>query len=134
MKMSREELSQKLKDIIAEVTGFETEEIGDNDSLSEDIGIESFDIVDINFRVEEVFGIKMGEDTFWNFRGIFENPELIDENNTLTLEGIRDFKRRVPNLDISGEIEKSAKIGFTEMLGKVRVSHFIDFLEMSQGK
>ena len=131
MRMSRSEVSDKLKEIIAEVTGFEPDEIGDDDSLSEDIGIESFDIVDINFRVEEVFGVEMGEGVFWNVRNMFEDPELIDENNMLTVKGIREIKKRVPNIDDGGEIEAEGKISFTDMLAKIRVRHFIDFLEKS---
>ena len=131
MRMSRSEVSDKLKEIIAEVTGFEPDEIGDDDSLSEDIGIESFDIVDINFRVEEVFGVEMGEGVFWNVRNMFEDPELIDENNMLTAKGIQEIKKRVPNIDDGGEIEAGGNVSFTDMLAKIRVRHFIDFLEKS---
>jgi len=130
MESAREDVLAKLAEIIAEVTGFEPEEIQAEDSLSEDIGIESFDIVDINFRVEEVFGVRIGDGMFWNFRDIFENPELIDENNVLTLQGIREMKRRIPNLDPSGEIEKEGRMGFADMLARVKVRHFADFIEM----
>jgi acyl carrier protein len=132
MGVSREEISSKLKVIIAEVTGFEPEEVSDDNSLSEDIGVESFDIVDINFRIEEEFGVKMGEQTFWNLKDMFENPELIDENNKLTLKGIQEMKRRIPNLDVSNDIEKTGAINFVEMLAEVRVKNLIDFIEMNQ--
>lgn len=132
MGVSREEISRKLKVIIAEVTGFEPEEVSDDNSLSEDIGVESFDIVDINFRVEEELGVEMGEQTFWNLKDMFENPELIDENNKLTLEGIKEMKRRIPNLDVSNDIENTGTIDFVEMLAQVRVKNLIDFVEMNQ--
>lgn len=130
--MTRQEISAQLKEIIAEITGFEPEEIADADSLSEDIGIESFDIVDINFRVEEVFGLEMGEGKFWNLRDIFENQELIDENNILTVAGIREIKGRVPNLDSDGRVEAKGSIPFTEMLALIKVENFIDFIEQNQ--
>jgi acyl carrier protein len=132
--VQRKEISEKLKEIIAEITGFEPEEIDDDSSLSEDIGIESFDIVDINFSVEEVFGVEMGDGVFWNVRDIFEKPELIDENNVLTLEGILEIKRRIPNVDPDNEIESKASIGFTEMLAAIKVKNFIDFLEKNTGR
>ena len=131
MKLSREEVREKLCEIIAEITGFEPEEIKEGDSLSEDIGIESFDIVDINFRVEEVFGVQIGDGAFWNFRDIFENPDLIDENNVLTVKGIQEIKRRVPNLDTTNEIEKLGSIPFMEMLAAVKVGHFVDYIHMN---
>ncbi len=131
MKLSREEVLEKLCEIIAEITGFDPEEIEEGASLSEDIGIESFDIVDINFRVEEVFGVQVGEVSFLNFRDIFENSELIDENNVLTLKGIQEIKRRVPNLDTTNEIERSGKITFMEMLAAVKVGNFVDYIHMN---
>ena len=134
MKLSKAEVLEKLCEIIAEITGFEPEEINEGDSLSGDIGIESFDIVDINFRVEEVFGVQVGEGSFWNFRDIFENPDLIDENNVLTLKGIQEIKRRVPNLDTTNEIERSGKIPFMEMLAAVRVDNFVDYIYMNLAK
>ena len=130
MKWSKEEVEAKLAEIIAEVTGFEPEEIQAEDSLSEDIGIESFDIVDINFRVEQVFGVKIGDGMFCNFRDIFENPKLIDENNFLTPEGIQEMKRRIPDLDSSNEIENEGQISFAAMLAQVKVHHFVHFIEM----
>ena len=134
MKLSKGEVLEKLCEIIAEITGFEPEEINEGDSMSEDIGIESFDIVDINFRVEEVFGVQVGEKAFWNFRDIFENPDLIDENNVLTLKGIQEIKRRVPNIDTTNEIERLGKIPFMEMLAAVKVGNFVDYIHMNLTK
>jgi len=134
--MTKEDIFDRLSNIIAEVTGFEPEEISEEDSLSEDIGIESFDIVDINFRVEEVFGVQIGPGTFWNFKDMFENPEWIDENNLLTLKGIQEMKKRIPNLDKSNHIEltRSGNISFTEMLGIVKVKHFVVYIQLNMTK
>ncbi len=129
---SREEILEELKLIIAEITGYDPEELHEEDSLSEDIGIESFDIVDINFRVEETFGVEMGDKVFWNFRDLFGDPDLIDENNNLTLAGIQEVKRRVPNLDPDGTLENRGTVNFSDMLAQVKVRHFVDFLEQSQ--
>ena len=132
MSMTREQVFEELSVIIAEITGFEPEEISRDGSLIEDIGIESFDMVDITFRVEEVFGIQIGKKSFWNFGDIFENPDLIDENNLLTLKGIQEMKSRVPDLDSDNTIENQGQISFMDMFAAIKVYHFVEFIYLNQ--
>ncbi len=131
MSRQREEIYNKVVEIICEVTGLDGEDITMESSCAEDIGIESFDIVDINFRLEDVFDIVIEENSFWSIRDILENPDLINENNMLTSSGILEIKNRIPNLEIPVEIEDAGEMPITEMLNFLKVENIVDFIELS---
>ena len=75
MHVEREEVFRKLAEIISEVTDVPIEDIHEDASCSEDIGVESFDIMDINFRIEQVFGLDIESDSFWNLKTLVENHQ-----------------------------------------------------------
>lgn len=63
-----EEIPREVKKLVAECLGLNEEEIKDNSLLTNDLGAESVDYLDLQFRVEKVFGLNSCNDLFGNAR------------------------------------------------------------------
>lgn len=120
------EVFEKVRDILAEVTGLEKEEISSESRLMQDLGIESFDIVDLNLKIEEVFDIDT-ENTFLSIESIVGNPKLMDENNSLTRAGVLEMKSKIPSLKVSEEMMKNG-IPVLELLNQIMVKDLVSYI------
>lgn len=93
------EVFGKLKEVLVTALAVDEDEVKPEARLSEDLGAESIDYLDITFQLEKTFNIKIpkGEllpDT------LFTNPEFV-QNGKVTPEGITELKLRMPFADLS---------------------------------
>jgi len=103
----KEKVLQKVQDILTDALGVDEEEVTEHASLVADLGAESIDFLDIVFRLEKTFNIKIP-------RGdLFPEDLLSDENyvqeGKLTPEGLRVLKEKVPYANLS-EFEKNPDV------------------------
>ena len=68
MAMSRDEIYSKVKALLVDTLGVDEEEVTPEAIIKDDLGAESIDFLDISFRLEKAFGIKIGKVS----RGKFE--------------------------------------------------------------
>jgi acyl carrier protein len=59
MAMSRDEIFQGVQEVLVDALGVDNEEVTIQATLIGDLGAESIDFLDIVFRLEKAFGIKM---------------------------------------------------------------------------
>ncbi len=57
--MEEQEIFEKVKDAIVDALGVDDDEVKPESSLFDDLGAESLDLLDIVFRLEKTFGIKI---------------------------------------------------------------------------
>jgi acyl carrier protein len=57
--MEEKEIFEKVKDAIVDALGVDEDEVSADSSLFDDLGAESLDLLDIVFRLEKTFGIKI---------------------------------------------------------------------------
>jgi acyl carrier protein len=103
----KQEVLQKVKDILTDALGVDEGEVAEDASLVADLGAESIDFLDIIFRLEKTFNIKIP-------RGdLFPEDLLSDESyvqeGKLTPQGLKVLKEKVPYVNIS-EFEKNPDI------------------------
>ena len=60
--MSEEEIEEKVKDIIAKELGVNPEQVTQTASLSEDLGADSLDTVELVMAIEEEFSVEVPDD------------------------------------------------------------------------
>ena len=60
MPMSRDEIFQKVQGVLVDALGVDEEEVTPTAVIKDDLGAESIDFLDISFRLEKAFGIKIG--------------------------------------------------------------------------
>ncbi len=99
MNPSRDEVFEKIRDVLTDALGVDDEEVVAEATLQGDLGAESIDFLDMVFRLEKEFSIEIpkGElfaDEVWN------NPDYV-ENDMVTPAGLEKFKEAMPHADFS---------------------------------
>ncbi len=95
--MTRDEIFQKVRQALVDALSVEDEEVTDNATLFNDLGAESIDFLDIIFRLEKAFGIKIAQDELTQ-NDIVTNPAYQD-NRKLNAAGLAALKERIRDGD-----------------------------------
>jgi acyl carrier protein len=102
MAMTSDEVYGKVRQVLEDALGVDAEEVTPEAALVDDLGMESIDALDIVFRLEKAFAIKIPRGELFP-----ENlPELMQDqrfvaNGKITPDGLTELKRRMPFADIS---------------------------------
>ena len=117
MPMSETEVFEKVKETLVDALGVDEEEVTAQATLTGDLGAESIDFLDIVFRLEKAFNIKIPRGELFP-DNILNNPEYV-QNGSLTEVGLKQLKDRMPHADFS-EFEKDPNISKMAELFKVQ--------------
>ena len=109
MKITREDISMKVRHVLVDALGVDKEEVVPNASLNGDLGAESIDWLDITFRLEKAFTtdpehrfqIPRG-DLFPDIWNTFANNSEYVKGGLLTQAGVERVRVRYPDLNLSG--------------------------------
>jgi len=94
--ISDERIMQEVIDAIVHTTGVDKDTITQDSSLVEDLDVLSLDFLDVNFRLEQVFGMKMARNfVLEHVEEMFGEGVAIDENNDVTEKGVEILKLRL---------------------------------------
>ena len=109
--ISEQMVIDKLKKAIVDTLSAKEETIKPESSLINDIGAESLDFLDINYRLEQTFGIKMARHFILeHMEELFGEGTAIDENSQLTNKAIELLKVRfgddLPDLSAGVDIDE----------------------------
>lgn len=108
MAMSRDEIFQKVQEVLVDALGVDDDEISAEATLMGDLGAESIDFLDIVFRLEKAFGVKVPREELFPAEGLLNNPDLVS-NGKLTEQGLTELRENVPHTDLT-EFEKDPDI------------------------
>ena len=117
MPMSETEVFEKVKETLVEALGVDEDEVTAQATLTGDLGAESIDFLDIVFRLEKSFNIKIPRGELFP-DNILNNPEFVQDGK-LTPKGLVQLKERMPHADFS-EFEKNPDINKMAELFKVQ--------------
>src|SRR5436190_15310402 len=97
---NQEEIYQKVSATLVEALNVEEDEIKPTATLQGDLGAESIDFLDIVFRLEREFGIKIPRDELFP-EAIFQgDPEFVQDGR-VTARGLEELRTRMPYADLS---------------------------------
>ena len=99
MAMSRDDVFAKVRDVLVEALGVDEDEITEEATLQGDLDAESIDFLDIVFRLEKSFTIKIPRGELFPDE-ILSNPDYV-ENGVLTPAGLTKLKEAMPHADFS---------------------------------
>ena len=117
MPMSETEVFEKVKETLVDALGVDDNEVTPQATLTGDLGAESIDFLDIVFRLEKAFSIKIPRGELFP-DNILNNPEFV-QNGRLTPAGLTQLKKGMPHADFS-EFEKDPNISKMAELFKVQ--------------
>src|SRR5579884_1049670 len=97
---SQEEIYEKVSATLVEALNVDEDEITLDSTLQGDLGAESIDFLDIVFRLEREFGIKIPRGELFP-ESIFQgDPEFV-QNGRVTEKGLQELRARMPFADLS---------------------------------
>ena len=100
MAMSREEIYEEVQEVLVDALGLDDDEVTEGATLMGDLGAESIDFLDIVFRLEKSFGIKVPREELFPAESLMNNPDYVS-GGKLTDEGLAEFKAKMPHTDFS---------------------------------
>jgi acyl carrier protein len=92
MTLTHDEIFKKVQAVLVDALGVDDDEVTPNAVIKDDLGAESIDFLDISFRLEKAFGIKIGRDELMpNLQG-----DALVQDNKVTPAGVAELKKRLP--------------------------------------
>ena len=111
---SKEEVFEKVQEALVDALGVDDDEVTPEATLVGDLGAESIDFLDIVFRLEKSFDIKIPRDELFP-EDILTSAEYVQDGK-VTDEGLAKLKERMPFADLSGFEESRAVQNFGQLL------------------
>lgn len=127
--MTRDDIFAKVQAILVDALAVDEEEVKPESSLTKDLGAESIDFLDIIFKLEQAFGIKIPQGELFP-DNVANNPEYVQEGK-VTPAGIAMLKARMPHMHL-GEWEKDPQIMKVQAL--FTVDTLVKFVESKLAK
>ena len=97
--MTQDEIYQKVSATLVDALNVDDDEISPEATLQGDLGAESIDFLDIVFRLEKAFGIKIERGELFP-EDILTNTEYVDDGK-VNAAGMTKLKERMPFADLS---------------------------------
>ena len=97
--LAREEIVEKVRQTLVDALSVDPDEVTENATLTGDLGADSIDFLDIVFRLEKNFGIKIPQEELMP-REVLSNPEFVT-NRKLNANGMAALKKAMPHADLS---------------------------------
>ncbi|MBX3413198.1 MAG: acyl carrier protein [Pirellulales bacterium] len=96
---SKDEVFDKIRAALVDALGVDEDEVTPNATLTGDLGAESIDFLDIVFRLEKAFDIKIPRGELFP-ESILTDPQYVADGK-FTPAGIEELRKRMPfaNLD-----------------------------------
>ena len=134
MAISRADIEEKVTDVLENALGADRDEIIATATLTEDLGAESIDFLDIQFQLEKKFStpekpfkIEQGELFPEN---MMSNPDYVKDGK-FTDAGMAVLHERMPHVDLSGfDADRNVK-GIAKLF---TVKSLCDFIEIKLKK
>jgi acyl carrier protein len=105
---TQEEIYTKVSATLVEALNVDEEEIKPTSTLQGDLGAESIDFLDIVFRLEREFGIKIPRGELFP-ESIFQgDPEFV-QNGKVTDKGLAELRSKMPFADLR-DFEKNPEL------------------------
>ena len=95
---SEEEIFKTIQETLVEALGVDEDEVTEDATLVADLGAESIDFLDIVFRLEKAFDIKIPREELFP-QDILTNADFVVDGK-LNEAGLAELKKRMPFADL----------------------------------
>jgi len=123
------EIFKKVQETLAGALGVDASDVTPDASLKRDLGAESIDFIDIIFRLEKSFDLKIPANDLFPSH-IFTDERFVKEG-MVTPEGIHELRTKLPYLDL-GAFDKDPQV--VKLADYFTVKMILRYLEERLGK
>ena len=113
---SKEEVFEGVKEALVEALAVDDEEVTPEATLVGDLGAESIDLLDIVYRLEKAFDIKIERGELVPEDVVNDTTGRYVKDGKLTEEGLGEIKKRIPYADMSAFETNPAVANLTSVL------------------
>lgn len=98
MAMPQEEVFGKVREVLVDALGVDDDEVVPDAKLVADLGAESIDFLDIVFRLEKTFSIKIEQSELFP-DNVLNDPQYVVDGK-VTDNGMAELRGRLPHADL----------------------------------
>jgi acyl carrier protein len=121
---NQDEIYTKVSATLVEALNVDEDEISPAATLQGDLGAESIDFLDIVFRLEREFGIKIPRGELFP-ESIFQgDPEFV-QNGKVTDKGLQELRTRMPFADLSKFERNPDLAGISDLFTVEMITRYI---------
>jgi len=121
---SQEEIYSKVSATLVEALNVDEDEISPNATLQGDLGAESIDFLDIVFRLEREFGIKIPRGELFP-ESIFQGDPDFVQNGKVTAKGLAELRARMPFADLAKFEQNPELSGISDLFTVEMITRYI---------
>jgi acyl carrier protein len=126
--MTRDQIQARVQEVLAEVLGIDEDEVTPRATLTGDLGAESIDFLDIVFRLEQAFDIKIEQGEL--FPESLQQDAAYVQDGVLTESGLAALREKLPHAEIEA-IEEDPRLS---RVGEIfTVDAMVNFVERKLG-
>lgn len=121
---TKDEVFESVQAALVDALGVDEDEVSPEATLVGDLGAESIDFLDIVFRLEKAFDMKIPRGELFP-EDVFTNPDYVQDGK-LTPAGMEELKKRMPFADLSGFEENPVVQDFANLLTVADMCRFVE--------
>lgn len=122
---SSEEIYEKVADTLVDALGLDDDEVTKDATLVDDLGAESIDFLDIVFRLEKSFDIKIPRGELFP-EGLAAADSGFIEDGVVTQKGIDELKTRMPHADVDSFADDPKVENIQQLFTVQMICNFLD--------
>ena len=107
MAMTKDEVFGKVQEVLEDALGVDEDEVTAEAKLVDDLGAESIDFLDIVFRLEKAFNIKIEQSELFP-ENVLNDPNYVQDGK-VTDTGMDELRKRLPHANLD-EFDKSRDV------------------------
>lgn len=125
MAKTRDEIFEQVKDVLVDALGLDDDEVTAEATLMGDLGAESIDFLDIVFRLEKAFDIKVPREELFPAEAVMSNTDFVS-GGKLTEKGLAEIRDKMPHTNLS-EFEQDPDVN--KIADLFTVDAIVNFVE-----
>jgi len=132
MTMTQDEVFGKVQEVLADALGVDEEEVTPDATLVGDLGAESIDFLDIVFRLEKAFGIKIPQSELFP-EDVLNDPTYVQDGQ-VTDQGMAELRKRLPHVNLDQFDQNRDVEAFSNVFTVDAVVKFVQSKLQEQGQ
>jgi acyl carrier protein len=124
MAMTEDQVFAKVKEVLVDALSVDEDEITPTATLMGDLGAESIDFLDIVFRLEKAFGIKIPRGELFP-EDVLTDPKYVQDGR-VTEAGLTELRKRMPFANLDEFAKNPVVQDFANLLTVADMCRFVE--------